>query len=458
MSQEIKKSVTIVLQGNLPDRPLVPEDISTIPLYHLHFNLWDTLIGEKGSAAIANGVTVNKENTIYNFEISNNAKFSNGRIITADDVKKSLERLIEREENGHINGKSTIKDIRVKNVNQLEIELHKATPSFLFMLSTPEFGIVPKENLDEKGNIINLDVTSGAYFLKKVDVVSQEVVLEKNPYYLRFRENSPAHVTLLFRKSDSIEEFQENLQKSNADFIEVQSSDADAFFPYAESLGYSSAITMPSMSVFLSASNNLPLEVKEVVAATFQKHFQYKNTTNSERLSKQLLPPKTFGSLSQDEIPKISFKENILLPKEIKIRSSRKSGALIDAIKNTFKILDIEVRLVDGNEPFDYWFLSQGMNTESPEIELYLQAVGPYAIYKAPEKLKSLISESSHETNDKNRSDKIKQACKDLLSSGQIIPLTVRSYIHFFKKNKINTERVNGYDGTIPIYEIEVME
>ena len=71
--------LSIALQGEIPEGQLSPENISTVALYHLHYNLWDTLITSDQSAAVAKSFRVSPDNLTFSFEIETAAKFSNGR-------------------------------------------------------------------------------------------------------------------------------------------------------------------------------------------------------------------------------------------------------------------------------------------------------------------------------------------------------------------------------------------
>ena len=130
------KIIRVALQGEIPEGQLSPENISTIALYHLHFNLWGTLLAPGKKAEIARSFLVSPDNLSITFEIDPEAKFSNGRPITAGDVKAAFERIIAREENGHINARSVIRQITATTATSLKIELNSLTPSFLFL---PDF-------------------------------------------------------------------------------------------------------------------------------------------------------------------------------------------------------------------------------------------------------------------------------------------------------------------------------
>lgn len=144
---------------------------------------------------------------------------------------------------------------------------------------------------------------------------------------------------------------------------------------------------------------------------------------------------------------------------EVIVRTSRKDGSLVEEIKKTFLALGVSVRFIDMDspEPYHYWFLSQGMNTEHPEIELHLDIMSPYQIFDADEVTKKMVTSATHEPIDERRSSIIKDIGKRILSSGKIIPLTTRAYVHIFNPQRMDLNGVTKYDGDIPIYQMRVL-
>lgn len=451
------RNIKVALQGKIPHGQLSPENISTIALYHLHYNIWDTLLAPGQSSAVAKSFRVSSDNLSIFFEIDPEAKFSNGRAITAGDVKSAFERIMAREENGHINAKSVIRKIAATGPTALTIELSAPTPSFLFLLTTPEFGIVPSEALDSAGNVTNLTVTSGAYTVSKADPENQTIRLVRNKFFRRFEPDAPEEAEISF-----INDLGMDSALTDYDFVEVRSSDADKIVAKAENQGFTYKATVPSFSVFLVAdTNQLSLEQATFIAQAFRDHFQFETSRDFEKRSHQFFPEKTFGSLSPKEIPALpASKHAPKLPSEIVISNNRRTGPLVEAVSAVFSKLGVKARFValDSKEPVHYMFVGQGMNTEFPEIELHLDTVGPYADFNATDEIKQLVSLATHEANDERRSNIIKKIGKEFLSSGKIVPLTVRAYVHLFRPSHLDPNNITNYDGDIPLYKLKVMQ
>jgi MarR-like DNA-binding transcriptional regulator SgrR of sgrS sRNA len=454
----ISKSSTIrvALQGEFPAGQISPENISTIALYHLHYNLWDNLLAPGGKPAVAKTFKASDDNLTFTFELDPEAKFSNGRQISARDIKDAFERIIAREENGHINARTTIREVSATPEGNLRIALRAPTPSFLFLLTTPEFGIVPKESLNEKGEVTNLAVTSGAYLAERVDAKAQKILLVKNPHFRRAEPNSPERVEISFLESMGADSL-----KSDYDFAEVRSSDADQIVSETESKGYAYKATVPSLSVFMVADSKvLSPDLQRELALVFKNEFTIDSPRGFETKSNQLLPRKTFGSLDQAELPLPEASSRPKLPVEIVISNNRSSGPLVDAIQKALAKAGSKARIVglDSKEPAAYALTSQGMNTEFPEIELHLATVGPYAYFEASENTKKEVLAATHEPNDSQRSKIIKQVGKELIATGKIVPLTVRAYVHLYKPKTLDLNGITNYDGDIPFYKLRMAQ
>lgn len=451
------KIIRVALPGKIPEGQLSPENISTIALYHLHYNLWDTLITSDQSAAVARSFRMSPDNLTISFEIDPDVKFSNGRSITSADVKFAFERIMAREENGHINAKSVIRKITAASPTELQIELSAPTPSFLFLLTTPEFGIVPKEALDGAGNVASLSVTSGAYTVAKADTTSQIVHLVRNKFFQRAVPNAPEEVEIYFLKNLGT-----GSSLGDYDFVEVRNSDAEQIVSQAEEKGFAYKATVPSVSVFLVAdTNHVSSEQAKYIAQAFRDNFRFETPRSFETRSHQFFPEKTFGSLSRQEIPAIpTAKSSPKLPDEIVISNSRSTGPLGEAVSRVFSQIGAKVRFVesDSKKPIHYIFTSQGMNTDYPEIELHLDTVGPYADFNATDEIKRLVNLATHEANDAKRSEIIKTVGREFLSSGKIVPLTVRAYVHLFRPTRVDLNNITTYDGDIPFYKLKVPE
>lgn len=159
---------------------------------------WDGNAG-KPMLELADAVDVSKDGLVYTYHLKKNVKFHNGRLMTADDIIYSYERIMDpKVVYGATHFVSIIKGAREKGDGQAEkISGLKKIDDFTlqitlknpldpgFMLWTPEVAIVPREEVERTDvNFASNPVGCGPFkFVKWVK--GSEVVLEKfQDYYV----------------------------------------------------------------------------------------------------------------------------------------------------------------------------------------------------------------------------------------------------------------------------------
>jgi peptide/nickel transport system substrate-binding protein len=124
-------------------------------------------------------------NLTYIFHLRKGVKFHNGREMTADDVKYSLERVLDPATaspgRSYI---STISKIEVVDAYTVKLTLSSPLASLLDALTSNNISIVPREAVQEHGNLQRVAVGTGPYMLKEW-VVDNSMTLVKNPTTLK---------------------------------------------------------------------------------------------------------------------------------------------------------------------------------------------------------------------------------------------------------------------------------
>ncbi|MDD3903450.1 MAG: ABC transporter substrate-binding protein [Sphaerochaeta sp.] len=136
-------------------------------------------------------------NLTYIFHLKKGVKFHNGREMVAEDVKYSLERVLDPTTaspgRSYI---SSIKDIEVIDEYTIKLVLSAPLASLLDALTSNNISIVPKEAVEANGNLQRVAVGTGPYMLKEW-VVDNSMTLVRNPNY--FEKDLPATDTIIFR-------------------------------------------------------------------------------------------------------------------------------------------------------------------------------------------------------------------------------------------------------------------
>jgi peptide/nickel transport system substrate-binding protein len=136
-------------------------------------------------------------NVTYIFNLHKGVKFHNGKEMTADDVKFSLDRVLDPKTaspgRSYI---STIKSIEVLGRYQVKITLTDPLASFLEGLTSNNCAIVSKDAVLQYGNLQKVEAGTGPFMLKEW-VPDNSMTLVKNPDY--FEKGVPYLDKIIFR-------------------------------------------------------------------------------------------------------------------------------------------------------------------------------------------------------------------------------------------------------------------
>lgn len=175
--------------------------------YYLAINVFDRLVEIEETAdgtpeivpSLATEWSASDDGKEYTFTLRDDVTFSNGKPLTAEDVKFSLTRLLTVPDSEQVayadmiagadelmNGKADeLTGIQVMDDTHLKIRLNEPFPSFISMLGSPACSILSKDVVtaagDSYGEEIDSIVGSGPYMLTQN---SEEMsTMELNPLY-----------------------------------------------------------------------------------------------------------------------------------------------------------------------------------------------------------------------------------------------------------------------------------
>jgi peptide/nickel transport system substrate-binding protein len=135
--------------------------------------------------------------TTYIFRLREGVRFHNGRELTADDVKYTIERILDPETASPARSfLVTVEEVVVQDPHTLEIRLSEPTASLLDALAHANTSIVPQEEVEAHGDLQRTIVGTGPFMLESW-VPDQEMVLVRNPDY--FEEGLPYLDSLTIR-------------------------------------------------------------------------------------------------------------------------------------------------------------------------------------------------------------------------------------------------------------------
>ncbi|WP_062212047.1 ABC transporter substrate-binding protein [Aureimonas sp. AU12] len=167
--------------------------------------LFDGLMDyEPGTATLRPGLaesyTISPDGTVFTFKLRDGVKFHNGRVMTADDVKYSLDRVTNPKTQspgagflGSIAGydkvsageTAELSGVKVVDPKTVEITLSRPDATFLQVMALNFSFIVPKEEVEKSGADFGRNpVGTGAFKLAEW-TLGQRLVFEKNSDYYR---------------------------------------------------------------------------------------------------------------------------------------------------------------------------------------------------------------------------------------------------------------------------------
>lgn len=184
---------------------LDPQAIQTLDEFQAAYNIYEGLVTYDPKTLepvplLAEKWDVSKDNLVYTFHLRKGVKFQNGREMTADDVKFSLERLGNPDTGtsytslmlNSVKGFNDMRDkdkkaktlegVKVIDPQTVEITLTAPVGSFLKQLTMPGGFIVPKEATTDAKTFAQKPVGTGPYKLKEW-VRQDHMTLEANAGY-----------------------------------------------------------------------------------------------------------------------------------------------------------------------------------------------------------------------------------------------------------------------------------
>ena len=190
-----RTSVTIAIPQDIDS--LDPHEARAAGTREVLFNIYEGLVkpDENGDLkpALATEWVISDDATTYTFTIREGVLFHDGSVVTAEDVKYSLERCMDETTESYQKSLSAVESIEVTDPSHLVITLEKGDSEFLTQLTT---SVIPAANTDTKFNPIG----TGPY--RFVSHAPQEnVVLAKFEEY--WDAEGAAHIDDVILKIES---------------------------------------------------------------------------------------------------------------------------------------------------------------------------------------------------------------------------------------------------------------
>jgi peptide/nickel transport system substrate-binding protein len=201
---------------------LDPQKQSLTAIWHVVEHIYSRLTKVQPDLSIAPELAdsweISQDGLTYTFKLHQGVKFHNGREVVANDVKYSYERLVDpATASTSAADLASMASVEAPDEYTVVLTLKAPDASILSNLAGASTIIIPKEVVDENGDLSQVAVGSGPFVFKEY-VPNTKVTLEKNPDY--FEKGLPHldGVDLLIASEDNSRTAA--LVQGTADFIE----------------------------------------------------------------------------------------------------------------------------------------------------------------------------------------------------------------------------------------------
>lgn len=226
---KLAKEQVLVKGGEGEPATLDPQKIQGTPGSLRARDLFEGLYSEGKDGKLVPGVakdyTVNKDNTVYTFNLRHDAKWSDGTPVTAEDFVYGFQRLVNpqtasvyswyaalagvKNAQNIIDGKDKVSSLGVKALDKytFQVTLDHSVPYFVKMTVNSSLFPAPKKTIEKWGEAWTKPghlVSNGAYKLDKW-IVNEKMVLVRNHDYWNDKKTVINQVTVLPIKDASVE-------------------------------------------------------------------------------------------------------------------------------------------------------------------------------------------------------------------------------------------------------------
>jgi peptide/nickel transport system substrate-binding protein len=186
-SPEAKTGGTLRVGLSADPAELDPHKTSLTAAWHVLEHTYEGLVTTNAALepvpVLAEEWEISEDGLTYTFKLRQGVTFHNGREFVADDVKYSYERILDPETaSPNISELGSIETIEVVDPSTVVITLKAPDSSFLAKLMGTSIAIVPKEEVEANGDLMQVAVGTGPF--QFVEYVPNSVVtLERYPDY-----------------------------------------------------------------------------------------------------------------------------------------------------------------------------------------------------------------------------------------------------------------------------------
>ncbi len=261
--------------------------------------------GTKIVPAIAQSWSVSPDGKVYTFQLRPGLKFSNGKPVTAADVKFSLDRF----GNPNINKLFTVlslgyKETTIVNPTTVQVTLTEPVAGFLYDIAIYPASIVPKEEVEQEGAAFWRHPSGTGPFKLKEFVSGSHLTFERNPYF--WESNQPYVETMRWNFAT----------ESNSRVLALKSGQvqlADGI-PYTQIATLQGESNLAVQRVPVPAWIGLSLNHKDKPFAELNVRKAIQYAINKKEINEQIF--KSVGTIPNSLLPELKLDDKSIAPYE----------------------------------------------------------------------------------------------------------------------------------------------
>jgi hypothetical protein len=246
---------------------------------------------------------------VHSFTLKENAKFSDGSLITANDVVASIKRLLIRKTSTHFplwdylencenlkNLEDECSGLKAVSQKRIDIRLKKDAESFLLQMSSPETGVWFAGDIDPKTLDVKPTKYSGPYRIEGIDETGFQLARnEENPISQSFPD-SPKNIKIKTMAADKV---MGELEQGGIDLVIRSHNPYDSIS--LEKMGVDVFRSAPATLIYLHGTGKL---AKHLIPREYLQKLWESNTDKGIVPADNFLPFDPGLSLTRNEFLK----------------------------------------------------------------------------------------------------------------------------------------------------------